>query len=177
MKHLKFVGIGLSIAFLATATFLMTRAKAGEATEPRPVAEPVSAPGWQLKDVDGKLVKSTDFAGKVVILDFWATWCGPCRLEIPGFIELKRQYAEKGLVVIGVSVDQDGAKAVKPFMAKMGINYPVVLGDEKIVSAFGGVEAIPTTFIIDRNGKIIRKHLGYTEKSEFEAEVKPLLKL
>jgi thiol-disulfide isomerase/thioredoxin len=135
------------------------------------------SPAWELKSVDRKLVKSSDFSGKVVILDFWATWCGPCRLEIPSFIELQKQYADKGLVIVGVSLDQNGASAVKPFMVKTGINYPVLLGDQTIVSSFGGVEAIPTTFIIDRGGKIVRKHVGYSEKADFEAEIKPLLKL
>jgi len=81
------------------------------------------------------------------------------------------------LVVVGVSLDQDGASVVKAFMEKTRINYPIVLGDEAIVSAFGGVEGIPTTFIIDRNGRIVGKHVGYSEKTEFEAEIKPLLKL
>jgi len=140
-------------------------------------ATSMPSPAWELKGVDGKLVKFSDFAGKVVILDFWATWCGPCRMEIPGFIELQKQYADKGLVVVGVSLDQDGASVVKTFMDKTGIIYPVVLGDETIVCAFGGVEGIPTTFIIDRNGRIVGMHVGYTEKTEFESEIKPLLKL
>ena len=96
-------------------------------------------------------------------------------MEIPGFIELQKQYADKGLVVIGVSLDQDGASAVKPFSEKLGINYPIVLGDETIVSAFGGIEGIPATFIIDREGRIVRKHVGYAPKAEFEADIKPLL--
>lgn len=87
------------------------------------------------------------------------------------------QQPDRGLVVVGVSLDQDGASVVKSFMDKMGVNYPVVLGDETVVNAFGGVEGIPTTFIIDREGQMVRKHVGYTEKSEFEAEIKPLLKL
>lgn len=162
-------------ALIVSATTRRMPASATESALGVVVKEP--SPAWELKDVDGKLVTSSDFAGKVVIIDFWATWCGPCRMEIPGFIELQKQYADKGLVVVGVSLDQDGESVVKSFMEKTGINYPVVLGDEKIVSAFGGVEGIPTTFVIDREGKIIRKHVGYTAKAEFEAEIKPLLKL
>ncbi len=179
MKNKTIILGGLSIA--AAAALLAANA----ARKPSPSANdttnvsasPVPAPAWELQNVEGKAVKSSDFAGKVVILDFWATWCGPCRMEIPGFIELQRKYADKGLVVIGVSLDRDGTAALKPFMAKTGINYPIVLGDETIVSAFGGVEAIPTTFIIDRKGQIVRKHVGYAEKAEFEAAIKPLLKL
>ncbi|HVY71604.1 MAG TPA: redoxin domain-containing protein [Verrucomicrobiae bacterium] len=133
-----------------------------------------AAPAWELKDVDGKKVKSSDFKGKVVILDFWATWCGPCRAEIPSFIELHKQYEKDGLVVIGVSLD-DGSKPVKKFIASEKINYPIVMGNDSVTGDFGGVEVIPTTFVIDRDGKIVSKHVGVTQKAEFEAEIKPLL--
>lgn len=179
MRNKAIILAGLFIAAAAAVLALTTARKPftspNEATITSASSTP--SPAWELRGVDGKPVKSSDFAGRVVILDFWATWCGPCRMEIPGFIELQKQYADKGLVVVGVSLDQDGASVVKPFMDKIGINYPVVLGDETIVSAFGGVEGIPTTFIIDRNGQIVRKHVGYTEKAELEAEIKPLLKL
>lgn len=133
------------------------------------------APEWELKDTEGKVVKSSDFAGKVVILDFWATWCPPCKAEIPGFIELQKKYGEKGLVVVGVSLDEQGPAVVKPFMQQFGMNYPVVMGDEKITQDFGGVAAIPTTFIIDKNGNIAAKHVGYAPKETFEKEITPLL--
>lgn len=176
MKNKPIIFAGLLIA--AAAALLVLAASRRLSTSTADSASRATAnqpsPAWELKDVDDKTVKSSDFAGKVVILDFWATWCGPCRMEIPGFIELQKQYADKGLVVIGVSLDQDGASAVKPFAEKMGINYPIVLGDETIVSAFGGIEGIPTTFIIDRTGNIVRKHVGYASKAEFEADIKPL---
>jgi DsbE subfamily thiol:disulfide oxidoreductase len=133
------------------------------------------APEWELKDTEGKVVKSSDFAGKVVILDFWATWCPPCKAEIPGFIELQKKYGDKGLVVVGVSLDEQGPAVVKPFMQQFGMNYPVVMGDEKITQDFGGVAAIPTTFIIDKNGNIAAKHVGYAPKETFEKEITPLL--
>jgi thiol-disulfide isomerase/thioredoxin len=132
-------------------------------------------PAWELKDVDGKTVKSSDFDGKVVILDFWATWCPPCRKEIPGFVELQKQYGDKGLVVVGVSLDEQGPGVVKPFMKQFQINYPVVMGDAKIVQDFGGIEGIPTTFIIDRSGNVIAGHTGFTSQETFEKEVAPLL--
>ena len=133
------------------------------------------APGWGLTDLDGKLVHSTDFKGKVVVLDFWATWCPPCRAEIPGFIALQKKYAAQGLTVVGVSVDEAGLKTVKAFALKNGINYPVVLTDSKIVEAYGGIDGLPTTFIIDRTGLIVKQHLGFTEQAEIEKEVAPLL--
>ena len=138
---------------------------------------PVPAPAWELNDVDGNRVKSSDFAGKVVILDFWATWCVTCRKEVPGFIELQRQYADRGLVIIGVSLDEEGATVVKPYMRATGINYPVVMGNEAVAADFGCVEVLPAVFIIDRAGQIVRKHLEYTEKEELEAEIKPLLQM
>jgi peroxiredoxin len=134
------------------------------------------APSWELKDVDGKTIRSSDIKGKIVILDFWATWCAPCRAEIPGFIDLQKQYGKDGVAVIGVSLDEGEPSAVKKFAEKLGVNYPILLGDQKIVSAFGGIDAIPTTFIIDREGGIASRHFGLTEKADLEKNIKPLLR-
>lgn len=165
----------LAAGFVLLAAFAIT---SGAHTEPQPERglSRAAAPLWELKDMEGKAVKSSDFKGRVVILDFWATWCGPCRMEIPGFVELQKQYGQQGLTVIGVSLDQEGPSIVKPFLKKFGINYPVVMGDRKIDQAFGGGEGLPTTFIIDREGRIVKKHIGYAPKEEFEKEIKPLLK-
>lgn len=143
-------------------------------------AEPVAtgrsmAPGWTLQDLDGKAVNSSDFAGKVVILDFWATWCPPCRAELPSLIALQKKYGDQGLVIIGVSLDQKGPSVVIPFAREHGINFPLVMGDEAIMEAFGGIEAIPTTFVIDREGRLVSRHVGVTSQAEFEAEIEPLL--
>ena len=133
------------------------------------------APNWDLKDLSGKSVKLSDFKGKVVVLDFWATWCPPCRAEIPDFIDLQKQYQSKGFTVVGVSIDQGGTAAVAPFVKSHNINYPIVMGDESVVHQYGDVEAIPTTFIIDPKGNIAGMHQGQTPKSVFEAEIKKLL--
>ncbi len=122
-----------------------------------------------------KRSKLSDFKGKVVVLNFWATWCPPCRREIPDFVALQKQYADKGLVIIGVSLDEDGAAVVKPFASKMGINYPVVMGDQKTAAAYGGIQVVPTTFIFDKSGKIAAQHEGGADRATFEAEIKPLL--
>jgi peroxiredoxin len=169
MKNVKTMGIALAIGAICFSIPLLSRSAAGVADQTE------VAPEWSLTDMNGKTVRSTDFKGKVVILDFWATWCGPCRAEIPNFIALQKQYEKQGLVVVGVSVDEDGPDAVKPFAQKLGMNYPVVLADEKTREAFGGLEAVPTTFVIDREGRIVKEHVGFADKDEFQNEIKPLL--
>jgi thiol-disulfide isomerase/thioredoxin len=134
----------------------------------------VKAAAWELKDLDGNLVKSSDFDGKVVILDFWATWCPPCKAEIPGFIELQKKYRDRGLVVVGVSIDEEGPSVVKQFMTKFGMNYPVVIGDLRLMKDFGA-RVVPTTFVIDRSGNVVAKHVGFTSRETFESEIAPLL--
>jgi peroxiredoxin len=134
------------------------------------------APDWKLKDLQGKDVSSTDFKGKVVVIDFWATWCTPCRGEIPGYVELQKKYKDQGLVIVGLSVDQGGAGLVKKFVQEYKVNYPVVLADDGVVSAFGGVEAIPTTFVLDRSGKVAHKKVGAVATEDFEKILVPLLK-
>lgn len=134
-----------------------------------------AAPAWELRRVAGGLVKSRDFDGKVVILNFWASWCPPCREEIPGLVELWKQYGDKGLVVVGVSLDEGGTERVEAFIKQFEINYPVVMGTPEVVAAFGGIESIPTTFILDRHGKIVSKHVGYVPKSTFAEGIKILL--
>lgn len=139
------------------------------------ISEVRTASSWKLKDVQGNEISSDDFKGKVMIIDFWATWCPPCRAEIPGFVELQKKYKEKGLVVIGISLDQQGPEVVQSFMKEYKINYPVVMATEKVSEDFGGIESIPTTFIIDRKGNIVSKHVGLTESAVFEKEIAPLL--
>ncbi len=138
-------------------------------------SERPSAPEWTLTDVNGATVQSSDFKGKVVLLDFWATWCPPCRDEIPAFVELQEEYGDEGLVVVGVSLDEGGPAVVKRFMKRFKMNYPVVMGNQKIANDFGGIRGIPTTFVLDREGRIVSKHVGFAEKAVFEREVKALL--
>jgi thiol-disulfide isomerase/thioredoxin len=135
----------------------------------------IQAPDWQLTDVEGKAMKLSDFRGKVVILDFWATWCPPCRAEIPGFVEIQKKYADKGFTMIGVSLDREGPSVVKPFIVKFGMNYPVVMGNQKVAADYGGITAIPTTFIIDRQGFIVAGYQGFTMQSIFESVIAGLL--
>jgi len=175
MKEIKMISQFFSLAAVSFVALLIggNDLRAGDTNQ---METAKLAPSWELKDLDGKTVHSADFAGKVVVLDFWATWCPPCRGEIPGFIALQKKYAAQGFTVIGVSVDEAGLKTVRAFAEKKSVNYPVLLTDNKIVEAYGGIDGLPTTFIIDRSGHIVKQHLGFTDQTEIENEIKPLLK-
>jgi thiol-disulfide isomerase/thioredoxin len=140
--------------------------------------KPVPAPAWKLKALDGTTVTSGQFKGKVVVLDFWATWCGPCKSEIPGYISLQKRYGADGLVVVGISKDDDGPKrqkTVQDYVDSHGMNYTIVFSDDDLEAAFGGIDAIPTTYIIDRDGNIRSKKIGAMSPEEFEKKVLAVL--
>jgi thiol-disulfide isomerase/thioredoxin len=147
------------------------------ASYPMRAAEPAPkpAPPWALKDLDGNPITSSQFKGKVLVIDFWATWCLPCRKEIPGFIALQKKYAGEGLAIVGISTDQAGLAVVKKFTQKQGINYPVGIDDSNVQIAFGGLDGVPTTFIIDREGNIRDRKEGFEAVAEIEKKLLPLL--
>jgi peroxiredoxin len=132
-----------------------------------------AAPQFTLTDITGHPISLSNYRGKVVILDFWASWCPPCRREIPDFISLQKQYASQGLQIIGIGLDQPNNVAA--FVQQYGINYPVAVGDDAISNLYGGVSGIPTTFIIDKEGNISNKFEGFTDRTVFEQEIKKLL--
>ena len=140
-------------------------------------SENTKAPNFSLKDSQGKVVKLSDFKGKVIILDFWATWCPPCKMEIPNFVKLQKKYKKKGLQIIGISLDRGGARVVKPFAKEYKMNYPVLLGNMEVVRKYGPIQGIPTTFIIDKHGNIVEKFIGFREKEIFESYIRKLLSL
>jgi thiol-disulfide isomerase/thioredoxin len=129
-----------------------------------------------VKDLNGNDVSLASYRGKVVFLNFWATWCGPCKIEIPHFVELQDKYADKGVAFLGLSVD-DTVEQLKPFVEQYRINYPVLLGidNEEVQEAFGPIYGIPITFIIDRQGNICSKHQGLATKEQFERVIQGLL--
>lgn len=128
------------------------------------------APDFTLPQLDGKSLTLSSFRGKIVVLDFWATWCIPCREEIPHFVELQDKYRNHGLQIIGVSMD-DSADPVRPFAQKFHINYPVVMGNARLGEQYGGILGLPIAFLLDVDGRIIKKHIGATAPDVFSSEV------
>ncbi|MBI2687523.1 MAG: TlpA family protein disulfide reductase [Acidobacteria bacterium] len=133
------------------------------------------APDFALKDADGKVVKLSDYKGKVVLLNFWATWCGPCKIEIPWFVEFEQSYRDKGFAVLGVAMDEEGWSAVKPFLAEHKVNYRMVIGDDMTAQKYGGVDSLPTSFVIDREGRTAAVHVGLVSKKDYRNDIEQLL--
>jgi thiol-disulfide isomerase/thioredoxin len=134
------------------------------------------APDFTLEALDGKNMKLSDFRGKAVALNFWATWCGPCKIETPWLVELQKQYADQGLQVVGVAMDDSGKDEIAKFAKDMGMNYPVLLGKEAVGDAYGGVPALPETFFIGRDGKIVDRIIGLRGRSDIEDAIRKALK-
>ncbi len=180
MKKIYAILLTSIIALTMIACSSEQKSKDTKAAQSKAPSEAAVAPAFALLNDQGDTVKLSDYAGKVIILDFWATWCPPCRQEIPHFIELQNEYGEKGLQVIGVSVDQQGWEVVKPFVKEQGINYPILMAGRDVYREYQellpGSErgGIPFTFVIDRKGVVQHKFVGYRDKAVFEEAVKTL---
>jgi len=147
----------------------------GEASSTTKPANSQSVLNFSLKNPDGQTVNLNQYTGKVVILDVWDTWCPPCRKGIPELVELYDQYKDQGVEVVGIALARNGVPAVKQFIADNKVTYPNVIGDKVIYDIFGEIRGIPTTFVIDKTGKIHNRYVGYQAKSVFENEIKQLL--
>ena len=133
------------------------------------------APDFSLESLDGKNTHLSDFRGKAVLLNFWATWCSPCKIEMPWFVDLQKQYGPQGLQIVGVAMDEASKEDIAKFAKEMGVNYPVLLGKEAVGDQYGGVPALPESFFIGRDGKIVDKIIGLKGKSEIEEAIRKAL--
>lgn len=167
--------------FLLFALVLVTSCGQKPSTEGNPSSSLLSpkdlgpAPSFSLLTPDGVLFSSSEFQGKATLIDFWATWCPPCQEEVPGFVELYNRYRDKGLVVVGISVDEGGVEQVKAFMEKYSVNYPIVMADDEVLRAFGGIRGLPTTFLVNAQGRIVKRYVGFHSATEFEKDISNFL--
>jgi cytochrome c biogenesis protein CcmG/thiol:disulfide interchange protein DsbE len=165
-----------AVAILAVVAFIATR-HWSRRTEPlqggHAVTHPL-APDFSVTDLSGQTLQLSRYRGKVILLNFWATWCAPCRSEIPRFVDLQNKYDRDGLQIVGISLDDD-PKLVRAFYQRLRMNYPVAIGDAKLAEQYGGVLGLPVSFLIGRNGRIYAKHAGETDIFLIEREVKSLL--
>jgi len=144
-------------------------------THPLGLAHNTPAPDFTLESLDGKNMSLSDFRGKAVLLNFWATWCGPCKIEMPWFVELQNEYGPQGFQIVGVAMDDTSKEDIAKFAKDMGVNYPVLLGKEAVGEEYGGVPALPESFFIGRDGKIVDKIIGLRGRGEIEDSIRKAL--
>ena len=173
-------GIGALPLVLALIAVLAGACSKKETGEPAPsppagVPGPKVAPPFTLKDIDGNTYSSDRFAGKPTVINFFATWCPPCREEIPGFVEVYNRHKGKGFELIGISLDKDSRENLPGFIMRNKIEYRILFGDLATTRAYGGVSSIPTTFFLGKDGRIKNVHVGYIDKDTFDREVQKLL--
>ncbi|HSM87048.1 MAG TPA: TlpA disulfide reductase family protein [Candidatus Limnocylindrales bacterium] len=133
------------------------------------------APDFTLKTLDGKTVQLSSLKGKGVLVNFWATWCEPCKIEMPWLVDLQKKYGPQGLQIVGVAMDDSGEKSIADFARKMNVNYTVAVGNEKVADQYGGVDGLPTSFFVDRSGKVVDKAMGLVSESVIEDAIKKSL--
>jgi peroxiredoxin len=172
---LVFVALTVAVlAMLASGKYLDKARKHGAVVLVGDV-KGIAAPDFNLLTLDGQKVKLSDYRGKAVLLNFWATWCPPCKVEMPWFVDLQKQYAKDGLVVLGVAMDDSEPAQIAKFAGEMGVNYTVLLGTDKVSDDYGEVQYLPTTFFIGRNGAIVDKLTGLLDRKDIEDDVKKTL--
>ena len=167
----------LLVTLTARRTVWRLRPRPGsvpQLTVPRPSEVGTRMPEFMLRDVSGREASSEEFRGKVLLVDFWATWCEPCKVEMPAFEELQNRYRDRGLVVVGIALDTDAA-GIAQFAKKLGVHYILLISTPEVERQFGGILGIPTTFLVDRNGVIRKKVIGFDHKEAFEKALTDLL--
>jgi peroxiredoxin len=174
-KTVTAVAVSLGIVILIFIGFgaLLDSHYQGASANPNQQAK--TAPDFGLKSVDGRTAKLSDYRGKIVLLNFWATWCAPCRVEMPTLMALHDKYHTQGLEIIGVSMDDGGQERVAKFVNEMKINYPVLLGDSSVADNYGGLRLLPQTVFITRDGKIVQTVIGMHSRKDFETIIEQLL--
>lgn len=170
------------LAVASIAVFLWFRGRVPDASKPGDGSSPPAAasvdrmaPAFSLSDIGGNVVASSYFLGKPTVINFFATWCPPCREEIPGFVEIYNKYRNSGFELVGIALDTDTRGKLPQFLVQHRIEYRILLGDVATVRAYGGVRSIPTTFFVGKDGRIRNVHVGYIDKEAFEREVRKLL--
>lgn len=163
------------VAFVAAAMLFFGFHMARRSGAAPSLTKSSPAPDFTLQSLDGKSMSLSDLRGKAVLLNFWATWCSPCKIEMPWFIELQKQYGSQGLQIVGVAMDDSSKEDIAKFASDMGVNYPVLLGKEAVGEAYGGVPALPESFFIGRDGKIVDKIIGLKGKAEIEDSIRKAL--
>jgi len=168
--------VAMVVALMLVFTFKLAR---------RPVQQGVAtsttqmkngpAPDFTLQSLEGKTLHLSDFRGKAVVLNFWATWCGPCKIEMPWFVDLQKQYGPAGVQFLGVAMDDASPKEIAEFAQSMNVNYPILIGKEAVGDAYGGIPFMPETFYIDRDGNIVDKAFGLKGRGEIEDNIKKIL--
>ena len=167
-RSMRAIGMALVLTISAAAD------QSGVRVELQPANVRKTAPEFALQDSSGKLVRLNEYRGKIVLLDFWATWCHGCKQEIPWFVEFNRKYRDHGLAVVGISMDDDGWKVVTPFIKTAGVPYQIVLGDEATAKKYG-IEGMPDSFLIDREGRIAVAYNGMVDREDLEKNIQALL--
>lgn len=163
------------VSLMLVFGFQMARRTSSESTAGGPNMNGQLAPDFALESLDGKTVRLSDFRGKAVLLNFWATWCQPCKIEMPWFVDLQKRYGPEGLQVLGVAMDDADPKDIAKFAQDLGVDYPILIGKEAVGEAYGGVQFLPATFYIGRDGKVIDRVFGLKGRGEIEDAVKKAL--
>jgi thiol-disulfide isomerase/thioredoxin len=183
MKKGIFIAVGV-VALLAVMIWADHKFPAGGGASGNAPSKPTNAPKVTLKDLNDKDVTLEQYKGKVVLVNFWATWCAPCKVEIPWMIEFQQKYSPRGFTILGVSMDEDGKKAIEPFLdkerfdvngQKVAMNYPILLGNDAIADKFGGILGLPTSMLFTRDGKKVRTIVGLVNHDDISKAIESLL--